>query len=171
MLEITNKKIASHVNVNGRVNVEIIKGLNLTGFGSYTYYSLNDRRYIPNDIQQGSMNGNGQAYLKYAERNDLMGNLQLNNAREFGRHSINALALLEAQTQSLFESSTKTSGYETNYFTYNNLKAGANISWGDATSNATRFALLSYMARFNYMYDSRYVVTANVRRDGSSKLG
>jgi TonB-linked SusC/RagA family outer membrane protein len=171
MLEITNKKIASHVNVNGRVNVEIIKGLNLTGFGSYTYYSLNDRRYIPNDIQQGSMNGNGQAYLKYAERNDLMGNLQLNYAREFGRHSINALALLEAQTQSLFESSTKTSGYETNYFTYNNLKAGANISWGDATSNATRFALLSYMARFNYMYDSRYVVTANVRRDGSSKLG
>lgn len=135
MLEITNKKIASHVNVNGRVNVEIIKGLNLTGFGSYTYYSLNDRRYIPNDIQQGSMNGNGQAYLKYAERNDLMGNLQLNYAREFGRHSINALALLEAQTQSLFESSTKTSGYETNYFTYNNLKAGANISWGDATSN------------------------------------
>ena len=128
MLEITNKKIASHVNVNGRVNVEIIKGLNLTGFGSYTYYSLNDRRYIPNDIQQGSMNGNGQAYLKYAERNDLMGNLQLNYAREFGRHSINALALLEAQTQSLFESSTKTSGYETNYFTYNNLKAGANIS-------------------------------------------
>ena len=97
-----------------------------------------------------------------------MGNLQLNYAREFGRHSINALALLEAQTQSLFESSTKTSGYETNYFTYNNLKAGANISWGDATSNATRFALLSYMARFNYMYDSRYVVTANVRRDGSS---
>ena len=171
MLEITNKKIASHVNVNGRVNVEIIKGLNLTGFGSYTYYSLNDRRYIPNDIQQGSMNGNGQGYLKYAERNDLMGNLQLNYAREFGRHSINALALLEAQTQSLFESSTKTSGYETNYFTYNNLKAGANISWGDATSNATRFALLSYMARFNYMYDSRYVVTANVRRDGSSKLG
>lgn len=72
----------------------------MTGFGSYTYYSLNDRRYIPNDIQQGSMNGNGQAYLKYAERNDLMGNLQLNYAREFGRHSINALALLEAQTQS-----------------------------------------------------------------------
>lgn len=171
MLEITNKKIASHVNVNGRINVEIIKGLNLTGFGSYTYYSLNDRRYIPNDIQQGSMNGNGQAYLKYAERNDLMGNVQLNYTKEFGLHSINALALLEAQTQSLFESSTKTSGYETNYFTYNNLKAGANISWGDATSKASRFALLSYMARFNYMYDSRYVVTANVRRDGSSKLG
>jgi TonB-linked SusC/RagA family outer membrane protein len=171
MLEISNRNIASRVNVNGRVNYEITKGLNLTGFGSYTYFSNNQRRYIPNDIQQGLMNGNGLAYLQYAERNDLMGNIQLSYVKEVGPHSFNALALLEAQKQIFFESRTRVSGFETNYFKYNNLQAGANISWGDATSNATLYTLLSYMARANYMYDGKYVITANVRRDGSSKLG
>lgn len=171
MLEIENKNLMTHLNVNGRINYRLIKGLDLSAFGSYTYFSRNQRRYIPNDIQQGSMNGNGKAYLSYAERSDLMGNIQLTFTRDFGLHQLNALALLEAQKQTLFESGTTVTGFETNYFLYNNLKAGANISWGDATSNATRYALLSYMARVNYMYDGKYVVTANVRRDGSSKLG
>jgi TonB-linked SusC/RagA family outer membrane protein len=171
MLEITNKIIATRMNVNGRINYEIIKGLSLTGFGSYTYYGRNERRYIPNDIQQGSMNGHGQASLQYAERNDLMGNLQLTYTKDVGRHSFNALALLEAQKQTLFRSATQVSGFETNYFKYNNLQAGANVTWGNATSNATTYALLSYMARANYMYDGKYVATVNVRRDGSSKLG
>jgi TonB-linked SusC/RagA family outer membrane protein len=171
MLEISNRNLTSRMNVNGRATYEITGDLKLTGFGSYTYFASSQRRYIPNDIQQGLMNGNGQAWLQYGERNDLMGNLQLSYVRETGLHSLNALALLEAQKQIFFESRTRVSGFETNYFTYNNLQAGANISWGDATSNATRYALLSYMARINYMYGGKYVLTANVRRDGSSKLG
>jgi TonB-linked SusC/RagA family outer membrane protein len=171
MIEITNSNIITHMNVNGRVNYEIIKGLNLSGFGSYTYFGNNQRRYIPNDIQQGLMNGNGQAWLQYAERSNLMGNVQLTYIKDIGRHSFNALALLEAQKQILFESRTRVSGFETNYFKYNNLQAGSNITWGDATSNASLYTLLSYMVRANYMYDGKYVVTANVRRDGSSKLG
>ena len=37
--------------------------------------------------------------------------------------------------------------------------------------NATDWALLSYMARFNYSYEDRYLLTATVRRDGSSRFG
>ena len=32
-------------------------------------------------------------------------------------------------------------------------------------------ALLSYMARINYSYEDRYMLTATVRRDGSSRFG
>lgn len=37
--------------------------------------------------------------------------------------------------------------------------------------NMTEWALLSYMARFNYSYKNRYLLTATVRRDGSSRFG
>ncbi len=37
--------------------------------------------------------------------------------------------------------------------------------------NMTEWALLSYMARLNYSYKNRYLLTATVRRDGSSKFG
>ena len=37
--------------------------------------------------------------------------------------------------------------------------------------NETEWALLSYMARVNYSYEDRYMLTATVRRDGSSRFG
>jgi len=37
--------------------------------------------------------------------------------------------------------------------------------------NASDWSLLSFMARVNYSYDDRYLLTATVRRDGSSRFG
>ena len=37
--------------------------------------------------------------------------------------------------------------------------------------NETEWALLSYMARINYSYEDRYLLTATIRRDGSSRFG
>ena len=37
--------------------------------------------------------------------------------------------------------------------------------------NETEWALLSYMARVNYSYENRYLLTATIRRDGSSRFG
>ena len=36
--------------------------------------------------------------------------------------------------------------------------------------NETEWALLSYMARVNYSYEDRYLLTATIRRDGSSRF-
>ena len=41
----------------------------------------------------------------------------------------------------------------------------SNTGWADANSTA------SYFARVNYGFDNRYLITATVRRDGSSKFG
>ena len=38
------------------------------------------------------------------------------------------------------------------------------------TGSMSEWALLSYMARVNYSFDDKYLVTATVRRDGSSRL-
>ena len=37
--------------------------------------------------------------------------------------------------------------------------------------NETEWALLSYVARVNYSYEDRYLLTATIRRDGSSRFG
>lgn len=37
--------------------------------------------------------------------------------------------------------------------------------------NASEWSLLSYMARANYSYDDKYLITATIRRDGSSRFG
>ncbi len=47
------------------------------------------------------------------------------------------------------------------------LNAANNIS---ASTNVQEWALASFFGRFNYDYKSKYLLTASVRRDGSSKL-
>lgn len=37
--------------------------------------------------------------------------------------------------------------------------------------NASEWALLSYMSRLNYTFDNKYLATATLRRDGSSRFG
>ena len=52
----------------------------------------------------------------------------------------------------------------------NNLKAGGTVKYGDVTTFQNENRLASFMGRFNYMYDNRFIATVNLRADGSSKL-
>lgn len=49
------------------------------------------------------------------------------------------------------------------------ISAATSISAG--SSNATAYSLLSSIARLNYSYKGRYLLSAAVRRDGSSRFG
>lgn len=45
------------------------------------------------------------------------------------------------------------------------------ISQMVVNGNANEWALLSFMGRVNYGYDDKYLITATIRRDGSSRFG
>lgn len=170
-LEISNYYKDTSANVHGKATWSIIDGLSLSAFGSYSYWGRDNKFYIPNDIRQGELNGNGWAYIANTNRKDLMGNIQLSFTKDFGAHHIDALALMEGQRYKTFWVATQAKGFATNYFEFNNLKAGANVAWGDNASDAKEYTLSSYMARLNYMFNDRYIATVNFRTDGSSKLG
>lgn len=50
------------------------------------------------------------------------------------------------------------------------LNAANKISWDGTGSGASQWGILSYLGRVSYNYDSKYLLTANIRYDGSSKL-
>lgn len=155
---------------NSRITWKIVPGLSLSAYGAYNYSNNLSKSYTPNNIQQGQ-GTNGSASISNSNNSSLMGNVQLTFAKDIKKHSINALLLAEAVKDKSFSFNARATSFETNYFTYNNLSAGANVSYGSVGSSASENALLSYMGRLNYMYDDRYVVTVNLRTDGSSKLG
>ncbi|MGC8803679.1 MAG: SusC/RagA family TonB-linked outer membrane protein, partial [Bacteroidales bacterium] len=62
-------------------------------------------------------------------------------------------------------------GYSTDLFLYNNLAAGLDYRQGDVYSYKGDSKLISFFGRFNYNYQSKYYLTATLRRDGSSKFG
>lgn len=50
------------------------------------------------------------------------------------------------------------------------LNVANKISWTGTGSSASDWAMMSYFGRISYNYDGKYLVTANLRSDGSSKL-
>lgn len=50
------------------------------------------------------------------------------------------------------------------------LNAANRISWTDTGSGGSQWGIMSYFARVSYNYDSKYLLTGNIRADGSSKL-
>lgn len=75
-------------------------------------------------------------------------------------------------------SSWTDSDYTNNYISgshYRNgliqtLNAANMIALNGAGSSASQWGIMSYFGRISYNYDSKYLVTANVRADGSSRL-
>lgn len=163
--------INTRVMVNGRVTWNIIEGLSFSAFGSYTYNNGLSRSYTPNDLTSTYTSTMGTASVTGTYGDNLMGNAQLSYIKKVGKSEFNALALVEAQSANSFSFNASSSGYGTNKFLWNNLQAGATVVKSDVGSSASDFRILSYMTRLNYMYDSRYVATINLRTDGSSKLG
>jgi TonB-linked SusC/RagA family outer membrane protein len=50
------------------------------------------------------------------------------------------------------------------------LNAANRIAWDNTGSGASQWGIMSYFGRIAYNYDSKYLLTANVRADGSSRL-
>lgn len=157
----------NNITTSGKITWNIIQGLQLSAFGSFTRMLTSYKTYSPTTISTSV----GTATIRNTDRTDMMGNVQLSYVKTFGKHEINALGLVEAQKVESFTNSSSTSNFDTNKFGFNRMDAGSEVKYGNVTSSATANQLLSYMARLNYMYDSRYVLTANFRADGSSKLG
>lgn len=170
-LTIQDQEENAYVNVHGKISYNFTDDLVLSAFGSYTYNDKNNSVYTPNNIKAGIREGGGKAFQKEEKSDILMGNVTLTYKKEFGKHHFDALGLMEGQTYKYkgFEAAAR--GFGTNYFGFNNLKAGANVKYGDVSSYSNSYNIASFMARLNYMFDDRYIATVNLRTDGSSKLG
>jgi TonB-linked SusC/RagA family outer membrane protein len=86
-----------------------------------------------------------------------------------GKHRVNAVALYEADQFTSFNSGTAAKGIPSNAFQFYSLGQ----SLGEITTNPGGYSqngLISYMGRVMYEYDNRYMLTATVRADASSRL-
>ncbi|MEX1241896.1 MAG: TonB-dependent receptor [Cyclobacteriaceae bacterium] len=92
----------------------------------------------------------------------------LNYSKEFGDHSISALAGFTSQKET-FESNFITSNRYPNNLVPSLSAVSGIITNG--SSEVNEWSMISYLSRVNYNYKDRYYLTASVRTDGSSRFG
>lgn len=101
------------------------------------------------------------------ERNWIVNNI-VTYLRSFGQHQINATLLYSAENRNFQSSSIDAQGFDNPVLGFNNVSLGTQYA---VASSAWEENSLSYMARLNYTFMSRYLLTATWRRDGFSGFG
>lgn len=165
-LEVQDDESNAHFNTHMKLSLLLNRYLTFSVFGSYSYNVIENSQYLPTSVW-----AHGQAYKGENKTEDLLGNMMLSYANTWGKHKLDVLGLAEVQKKILTGFYTTVTNFTTDQYGYNNLQAGAVRLWEGTGSFYESPRLASFLARINYVYDGKYVLTANARADASSKVG
>lgn len=176
-VDITNdeykKDIKNQQTYNGALNWKIIKGLtfrtewgvDVTDRSTDSFFGLSTSTARNNNLSPVARKYNYHSN-RWRGANTLTYNFTLGQKNDF--------TILAGQEVNSLGSNSQT--VESRYFPkYTSRETAlANMDLGTAQPISTNVAaddnMLSYFGRVNYSYDSRYLLTASVRADGSSKF-
>ncbi|NND32010.1 MAG: SusC/RagA family TonB-linked outer membrane protein [Saprospiraceae bacterium] len=153
----------------GNVYLEItpIKGLSLKTILSTDIQNFSNYNFEP-IWKEGVISSGGLSTINQSRNSSIFWQWDnvLTYANSIDRHNFVLTAGVSAQ-ESKFRSLNSVARYETNVFT--EIVDGAKEL--TSNSNLVEESLASVFGRLNYDFDNKYLLTAAVRRDGSSKFG
>lgn len=144
--------------------INIIDGLTFKSTVSVELQNSRDNYYMTNSINRGK--GSTADFATGMSVNLLSDNI-FTYDNTFGKSHINAIAGFTAQKIDEQSNDAQATGFPND--AVRTLNAATQIL--SASSSASGSRLLSYLARAIYSYNDRYLFTASIRRDGSSKFG
>lgn len=171
---VTNENQTDNLFGSLKADLELFEGLTAGWFGSWRKTDSATGYYIPvASTSSYAIDQKGIANVTNNRQNERLMNISLNYKKEFGIHSVNALALYEWQNQAYQGNFAQARGFINDIATYNALQLGdiSNVLPGDLSSYKNDRTLVSFLGRVNYSLLDRYLLTASLRRDGSSVFG
>ncbi len=162
----------SRIGTSAFIRAEIWKGLRAEITGSYDFRNAQQRSFVPSSVSNRWSTGEG--YYATGDRRDsrkhsYLFQTVLNYDNTFGKHTVGGMLGFSA------ESSTSNSSRLAATHFPDNLLEGFDMVDVDLTTAYASIGypvrMASFFGRLQYEYDNRYLFTASLRRDGSSKFG
>ncbi len=171
---VTNERQDDNLFGSLKADLELGKGFTANWFGSWRKTNSSIGYYMPAESTEAyAVEQHGFANIKNDRQNEKLTNVSLSYKKTLGIHTFNALALYEWQSQTYQGNYTQARGFISDEATYNALQFGdlSKVRAGDIRSYKNDRSLVSYLGRLNYSLLDRYLLTASIRRDGSSVFG
>ena len=168
-LYVDNSDIRNNLFILGRgvITIPWVKGLTYELNYSNTYFNRDNNTFHPANTPSGSGN-KGQAIKNPSQERDWIVNNIVSYLNTFDDHHVNATLLYSREKRTGQGSTLNAQGFDNPVLGYNNMGLGTVAT---VSSTAWEENSLSYMARANYSYKDRYLLTGTVRRDGFSGFG
>jgi TonB-linked SusC/RagA family outer membrane protein len=149
---------------------EFVPGLSLKYSFNVSYNSSNyfrfDPSYLVGPFQALPPDIPSSTTTKYTST-DWLSEILLTYDKTFGNHKLNVVAGYTAQKDHWHGLSLNATNYPDDKVQTINAAALVTPNYDDIQE----WSLLSYLARVNYNYKNKYLLTATVRSDGSSRFG
>ena len=154
---------------NAYIEVEPLKDLVFKSSFGMNYYNAFHSSFVPKWREASRVVDVNELGVQSDNSLQWVWSNTVNYTKDFGKHSINAVVGMEAKR----EYGEHLYGYGTNlviedldYRYLDTVTEGKNVS-----NNSSSYAMVSYFGKVNYDYDDRYLVSATLRRDASSRFG
>lgn len=153
------------------IELEPYKNLKLNSQLNYYSYARHTFQFDPSTLPAKAEGEGARAYRAEYTNHNLMSQTTLNYFKDWDKtHHIDFTLGLIGEKTSSDNLTLLGTGFQSDFIQWNNMNAipdKENYSAGSANSGRTT---LSYLARFNYNYKSKYYATVTGRRDGSSNF-
>ncbi|MFN3665712.1 MAG: SusC/RagA family TonB-linked outer membrane protein [Sediminibacterium sp.] len=148
--------------LNAKLLVANVKSESLSGFSE-------TKKHV--STTKNGRNGNASRSTSASEDNLL--EFTLDYTKSFGKHRLVALAGYSYQDAQDEDFSVSNWDFPTDEYSYNRLQAGNALGRGEASMSSFQSSskLIGFFGRINYNFSDRYLLSASVRREGSSKFG
>ena len=164
-----NKGIGSYNTLFGEVKCPWVEGLSYRINIGLNYRSSKQGAFTGTGVNNKDENAvNGGSVYENQTRNWAIENL-ITYDRVFGKHNINVVGMYSAEESTYEQTGASAQAIPADYFQYYALDKAtgqANLTG----YNYTQSGLVSWMGRVMYSYDNKYMISAAVRSDGSSRL-
>lgn len=156
-----------------KMDYEFIPGLKLTGIANvnYVFYDTKgvDRMLYFKDYFTEEITTRGQNTLNQKREQKAYYNLQalLTYKKTFGQHNLDLLAGYQQENEKKSWLSAYREGFPTDIV--HEMAGGSKENWSN-DGNGEHWAITSFIGRLNYDYAGKYLLTLNMRSDGSSRF-
>ncbi len=153
---------------NSYLSYEITKGLTARGEFGFDMLNQNEDRFQGTVTQAGrGAGGTGVGTSRIVQVLNYTTKAYLNYNKTLSKHAIDITGGMEFQRSQTDRTESQGQGITVDQL--QKLVSAPKITSG--SSELTGFAFLSYFARANYKFNNRYLVSATVRYDGSTRFG
>lgn len=167
--EITDQVSTIRLLANFFAEYKIIEGLTFRTSWGADLSSFKTNYYATRQIGLGA-GTNGDASISAGQGINWLNENTLTYTRTINDvHQLNAMAGYTTQAYHNENVTANATNFIDDFAKYNNLASGATLR--TPGSSAGDWALISYLARVNYGYDNRFLLTLTARSDGSSRFG
>ena len=168
--EILSEDVSTRILGNVFVEYELIDDLKFKVNVGIDRLNARKDTYVPSYTKSGISNGSGIGTIITSEKMSKLLETTLNYSKEINNHSFNILGGYTTQTFTNNGFNGNIDGFISDALLTNNFGLG-NTENDDLNSYKNSNKLISYLGRFNYIFNSKYYFTASIRADGSTRFG